>query len=133
MATHTWPSRASVVMTAVLALLQAWWAWGADGDAASTSAVLAPISLVAAVALARVNCLETRLPVVVVAFAQLGLIGLALLLGLPGQPRHELDAQAVAALVVPLAILVLIDLDRHARRARRAGSPAPEQSSPYAR
>lgn len=133
MAAHTRPSRATVVVTACLALLQAWWAWGSDGGGATTAAVMAPMSLVAAIALARVNCLETRLSVVLVAFAQLGLIGLALLLGLPGQARHPFDGHAVAALVLPFAVLVLIDLDRQARRSSGAGSTDPEETSPYAR
>lgn len=127
----TWASRAAVAVTAALAILQAWWAWG--GGSAATAAVLAPMTLLAAVALLRVNRLETRMAVVMAAFAQIGLTSLSLLLGLPGQTRDHPDTHAVTALLVPLAVLVLIDCDRRARTVLRAGSTDPEVWPPYAR
>lgn len=128
------PTRGSwtaATLTAAFGLGQAWWALG--GDHVATSAlVLAPLSLLAAAALARVNCLETRLAVVLVVGAPLLLTALALTIGLPGQPRHDLDPAALVGMAVPLAVLVAIDADRRIRthRARVAGA---RDDDPYAR
>lgn len=131
----SWAARATVPVTAGLALLQAWWAWG-PADGTLSAAVLAPLTLLAALALLRVNSLETRLAVALMAGAQLGTMLLAVVVGLPGQERHAFDATAVAALALPLIVFVLLDVDRHARcarRARTAGAPDLEVTPPYAR
>lgn len=134
---HTFSSWAMLGAVVVLALLQTWWAWG-HAELSASSTMLAPFTVLAALVLASLNCLEARLSAVLVASAQLGLIGLALTFGLPGEARHPLDLQAGAALLVPTAVLVLGELDRRARRtlqARRGGPghPFPEAVSPYAR
>ena len=131
MAAPTRGSWAAAALTATLGLGQAWWAVG--GDRASTTAlVLAPLSLLAAAALARVNCLETRLAVVLVATAPLLLTTLALTIGLPGQARQVFDAASLAGLVLPFAVLVAIDADRRIRT-RRARSTGSDDDDPYAR
>jgi hypothetical protein len=131
MGAHTRGSWTAAVLTALLGAGQAGWAIGGD-RATTTALVLAPLSLLAAAALARVNCLETRLAVVIVATAPILLTALALTIGLPGQARQVLDAAAVAGLVLPFAVLVAIDTDRRirTRRARSAGS---HDDDPYAR
>lgn len=134
---HTLSSWAMLGAVVVLALLQTWWAWG-DAELSTSSTTLAPFTVLAALALASLNCLEARLAIVLVATAQLGLITLALTLGLPGEVRHPLDLQAAAAVVVPTSVLVLVELDRRARRTLRArrggpGHPFPEAVPPYAR
>jgi hypothetical protein len=123
MGAHTRGSWTAVVLTALLGMGQVGWALG--GDRSSTTAlVLAPLSLLAAAALARVNCLESRLAVVLVVTAPLLLTTLALTIGLPGQERQVLDAASLAGLAVPVAVLVAIDVDRRirTRRARSTGS-----------
>lgn len=131
---HTPASRATVAAVVALGLLQTWWAWG-HGELSSSSTMLAPFTVLAALALASLNCLEARLSAGLVASAQLGLISLALTVGLPGEARHPLDLQAGGALLVPMGILALLEVDRRGRRARRGGPghPLPEAASPYAR
>ncbi|MBM7517790.1 hypothetical protein [Nocardioides nitrophenolicus] len=126
MSAPTRGSRTAAALTALLGVGQLGWAIG--GERASTTAlVLAPLSLLAAAALLRVNCLESRLAVVLVVSAPLLLTLLALSIGLPGQPRHAFDAATVVGLALPAAVLVAIDADRRARSAR-----SPKQA-PYAR
>ncbi|GAA4084770.1 hypothetical protein ACFFOS_23480 [Nocardioides kongjuensis] len=123
MGAHTRGSWTAAVLTALLGVGQLGWAVGGD-RATTTALVLAPLSLLAAAALARVNCLESRLAVVLVATAPILLTALALTIGLPGQSRQVFDAAALAGLVVPFGVLVAIDADRRirTRRARTTGS-----------
>lgn len=132
MSAHTPGSRAAAVLTTLLAVVQLWWAGGIEGHASATAAVLAPLSLLAAIALARANVLETRLGVVVIVAAQLGLTALTLTIGLPGQLRHHVDARGLTGLLLPFVVLVAIDFDRRFRthRSRSTGSG---EASPYAR
>ncbi len=125
MGPHTSGWRAAILLTALLGLCQLGWS-GALGDRTSVSAVvLGPLSLLTALALSRANCLETRLPVVVVTAAQLCLTVLALTFGLPGQDRHAIDGRTVVILVVAVGVLVAIDADRRARASSVRTTPAP--------
>ena len=132
MSAHTQGSRTAAALTTLLGLIQLWWAGGLEGHASASAALLGPLSLLAAITLARANVLETRLGVVIVVAGQLGLTALALSIGLPGQPRHGLDARALLGLVVPFTVLVAIDVDRR-MRTRRARSDGFGEGSPYAR
>lgn len=125
-------SYAAAVLTGVLGLTQLWWASGLGAHASATGALLGPLSLVAAVALGRISCFETRLAAVVVAAAQLLLTVLALSIGLPGQPRQPIGVRTTTGLLLPAAILVALELDRR-RRTRRARSGTGTEDSPYAR
>ncbi|HWJ11320.1 MAG TPA: hypothetical protein VNS46_18205 [Nocardioides sp.] len=128
---HTPAWRVATLLMALLGLCQLWWARGLGDHTSVSSAVLAPLSLLSALALSRANVLETRLPVVVTAAAQIGVTTLALTVGLPGQDRHVLDVPTSVALVVAFGVLVAIDADRRARTSARAASAA--TGSPYAR
>lgn len=128
---HTRGTWTAAVLTALVGADQAVWAV-ADDRASTTALVLAPLTLLAAAALARANCLETRLAVVLVAIAPILLTMLALTIGLPGQSRQAFDAAALAGLVLPFTVLVAIDADRRFR-ARRASPAGPHGDSPYAR
>lgn len=122
---HTPGWRVATLLMTLLGLCQLWWA-GALGDRTSVSAaVLGPLSLLTALALARVNALETRLAVVVVASAQLSLTVLALSIGLPGQARHDLDGRTATALVVAVGVLVAVHVDRRERARTVRTGPAP--------
>ncbi|TWG91132.1 hypothetical protein L615_008300000100 [Nocardioides sp. J9] len=127
---HTVATRVAVLLAVLLGTGELGRAVGVGpGGASVTAAVLAPVTLVAAVALSRRSCLETRLPVVVVVGAQLLATGLALAVGLPGQARTGLGVQEGATIVLVLGVLVALDVDRRAR-ARSAVVPP---GSPYAR
>ncbi|TNM38280.1 hypothetical protein FHP29_13420 [Nocardioides albidus] len=128
MGARTPASWTAVALTAVLGLCQVYWALG---EGSSSAGLMAPFSLLAALALARADCLEARLGVVVVAAAPLLLTALALTIGLPGQPRQPVGAGAVLGLAVPVAVLVALGLDRRERARARPAGPAPR--SPYAR
>jgi hypothetical protein len=132
MSAHTPGSRAAAGLTTLLGAIQIWWAGGLEGHASATAAILGPLSLLAAVALARANILETRLGVVIAVAGQLGLTALTLTIGLPGQPRHDVDGRGLLGLLLPIAVLVAIDLDQR-RRTRRSRSDGSEDGSPYAR
>lgn len=125
MGRHTPGWRAAVLLMALLGLCQLWWAGGLGDHTSVSAAVLGPLSLLTALGLSRANCLETRLPVVVVAAAQLCLTLLALTIGLPGQDRHALDGRTLVALVVAAGVLVAIDADRRARARSVGTTPAP--------
>lgn len=125
MARHTTGWRVATLLMALLGLCQLWWAGGLGDRTSVSAAVLGPLSLLSALALSRVNALETRLPVVVVTAAQLCLTLLALTVGLPGQDRHDLDGRTLVALVVAVGILVAIDADRRARARSVRAAPAP--------
>lgn len=122
---HTGGWRVATLLMTLLGLCQLWWAGGLGDRTSVSAAVLGPLSLLSALALSRVNALETRLPVVVVAAAQLSLTLLALTIGLPGQGRHALDGRTVVALAVAVGVLVAIDADRRARARSVRAAPAP--------
>lgn len=131
MSAPTRGSQTAAALTGLLGLGQLWWTNGSERTAA-TALVLAPLSLFAAAALARFNCLESRLAVVLVVTAPLALTTLALTIGLPGQPRHAFGVAALVGLVLPFCVLVAIDVDRRTR-SRRARSTGPHAEDPYAR
>lgn len=131
MSAPTTGSRTAAALTGALGAYQLWWASGGT-HASVTAAVLAPLSLFAALALARRNCMEARLASVLVVTAPLLLTILSLSIGLPGQPRHPFGAAALVGLLVPFAVLVAVDADRR-RRTRRVGSAVLSTGSPYAR
>lgn len=122
---HTAGWRVATLLMTLLGLCQLWWAGGLGDRTSVSAAVLGPLSLLSALALSRVNSLETRLPVVVTAAAQLSLTLLALTIGLPGQDRHALDGRTVLALVVAVGVLVAVDADRRARARSVPATPAP--------
>lgn len=133
MSAPTAASRAAAALTGLLGLLQLAWAVGLGiGHSSTTGALLGPLSLVTAAALAWINCLESRLAVVLVSAAQLGLTLLSLTIGLPGQARHAFDLRSLAEVVLPFAVLVAIDADRRVRT-RRQRSGGTTDGSPYAR
>lgn len=125
---HTPGWRAATLLMTFLGLCQLWWAGGLGDHTSVSAAVLGPLSLLSALALSRVNALETRLPVVVVAAAQLFLTLLALSVGLPGQDRHAIDGPTTVALMAAVGVLVAIDADRRAR-----ARSVPPTSAPYPR
>lgn len=127
MGAHTPGWRFATLLMTILGLCQLGWAGGLGDRTSVSAAVLAPLSLLSALALSRANALETRLPVVVVAAAQLSLTLLALTFGLPGQTRHAVDGRTVVALAVAIGVLVAIDADR---RARARTDPAPPAAYP---
>ncbi|MFC5730342.1 MULTISPECIES: hypothetical protein [Nocardioides] len=132
MARHTWASRGAVALTAVLAALELYAAGVRSGSGIVVWgwALLGALTLLAAMALARVNCFETRLAVTLVCAAELGLVLLALVTGLPGQSPKPMDAEAAVALLVSTTALVLLALHR---RARRTGSADHDGAPTYAR
>lgn len=132
MTSHTWASRGTVAATALLAALELYGAGvGADsGVVVWGGALLGALTLLAAIGLARVSCFETRLAVVLVCGTELGLMLLALVTGLPGQSPRSLDAETTVALLLPIAAMVLLALDR---RARRSGSTNHDGAPTYAR
>lgn len=134
MSEHTRASSSAAGLTAALGLLQTWWAWAGPENSLSL-AVLGSASLATATALCWANRLETRLPVVLAAFAQIGLTVLATGPGLPGQDREPLDVTSSTALGLALAVLVGIELDRRARRHRDRSTALREAApgAPYAR
>ncbi|AIY19424.1 hypothetical protein GUY44_03765 [Pimelobacter simplex] len=132
MSTSTGASRTAAALAGLLGLVQLVWAVGLGGPGSTTGALLGPLTLVAAAALARISCLETRLAVVLLSGAQLGLTVLSLTIGLPGQARHAFDLRSLAGLALPLAVLVAIDVDRRLRT-RRSRSDGTTDGSPYAR
>ncbi len=115
MSTPTSGSWTAAAVTAALGICQAGWAISGDHTSLSSALVLAPLSLLAAAGLARVNCLEARLAVVLVVAAPLLMTALALTVGLPGQPRHVVDLTSLVALTAPIVVLVAIDVDRRLR------------------
>lgn len=139
---HTWATRSTVVVLVALALLQLWLADRAQDDDLSIERMLFPITLIAVLVLARANCFESRLAVVLACSGQMVVAGLALLVGLPGQQRVSPDPASVAALLLPLAAVALVGLDwevRHLWRgphgpfADRAPGAVRADRSPYAR
>ncbi|WP_436701129.1 hypothetical protein [Nocardioides sp. BYT-33-1] len=131
MSPPTTASRSAAALTGVLGACQLWSASGGT-HASMTAAVLAPLTLFAAFALARRNCLEARLASVLAVTAPLLLTILSISIGLPGQSRHPFGAAALVGLLVPFAVLVAVDADRR-RRTRRVGSAVLSAGSPYAR
>ncbi|KRC53559.1 MULTISPECIES: hypothetical protein [unclassified Nocardioides] len=128
MSAPTRPSRTAAALAAGLALCQ--FGFVLTGDHPSmTAGVLAPLTLLAALALFRVNCLETRLAVVAAAAAPLLLTSLSATIGLPGQHPHTSVGGVLVGWVLPFAVLVAIDADRRARTRRTA----PPLTHPYAR
>ncbi len=115
MGRHTTGWRVATLLLTFLGLCQLWWAGGLGDRTSVSAAVLAPLSLLSALALSRANALETRLPAVVVAAAQLSLTLLALTFGLPGQDRHAIDGRTLVALAAAAGVLVALDADRRAR------------------
>ena len=132
MSAATRSSRTAAALAAVLAVCQLGWVVVGDRPSA-TAAVLGPLTLLAAVALARFNCLEARLAVVLAAVAPLLLTTLSATIGLPGQHRHASPAGLLIGWVLPFAVLVAIDADRHARTRRTARSTGAPLPGPYAR
>ncbi|QSR28646.1 hypothetical protein CFH99_23770 [Nocardioides aromaticivorans] len=122
---HTRGWRTATILMTLLGLCQVWWAGGIGDRTSVSAAILAPLSLLSALALSRVNALETRLPVVVVTGAQLCLTVLALTIGLPGQVRHDIDVRAGIVLAVAMGILVAIEVDRRERARSAWAGPAP--------
>jgi len=114
-------ARLVVLATALLGIAQACWGVGIGRDASASAAVLAPLTVLAAIALARVPRLETRLAVVLAALAQLLLTALAVTIGLPGEERSPIGASEVVAVVLSLAVLVLVEIDRRARQRHADG------------
>lgn len=130
---HTGATRATVASLLTLAVLQLWWSdvsGAAAGRADLTTTLPVALTLLAAVALARVSCFETRLVVVLACLTQLAGLALALAVGLPGSTRQTLDAQAGEALLLLALPLALLAIDR---RTRRAGATVTRALSPYAR
>ncbi|GAB2980676.1 hypothetical protein [Nocardioides montaniterrae] len=116
-------------LTLLLAVLQIFWAlFRAPDDLTVTLGLLLGLtSMVAGVSLARSNSFEGRLCVGLACGAQIGLMALAITVGMPGSSRRPVDLHVVVALVLPALLLALLDLDRRARRRRR-----PEEHSSYA-
>ena len=122
---HTRGWRTATLLMTLLGLCQLWWAGGIGDRTSVSAAVLGPLSLLSALALSRVNALETRLPVVVVAGAHLCLTVLALTVGLPGQVRHDVDPRTGVVLVMAIGVLVAIEGDRRERARSAWSAPAP--------
>lgn len=139
---HTWASRGAVAALIALATLQLWWGREAPDEGLSIARALFPITLIATLVLARANCFESRLAVVLACGGQATITSLDLLFGLPGQPRDALDAASLAALLLPLLGIALVGLDwevRHTQDGRRrhhddrAPSTGANGAAPYAR
>lgn len=104
----------------LLALAQLFWAaFRATGAGAGVGAVLGVSTLVVAVLHARKDSFDSRLMVDVVCGVQVVLMGLAVVIGLPGQPRHPVDRAALVALVLPIVIITLLVADQCRARRRR--------------
>ena len=128
----TIPAAVAALLAVLLGICQVRWA--IDGTHSSaTAAVLAPLTILAGLALLRLNCLETRLSVILLVGAQLGLSLLALTVGLPGQPRHPVGVAAVTGAVLPLLALAVLAMERRRRHARRALCSGRAPTAPYAR
>lgn len=122
---HTRGWRTATLLMTLLGLCQLWWAGGIGDRTSVSAAILGPLSLLSALALSRVNALETRLPVVVVAGGQLCLTVLALTIGLPGQVRHDIDIRTGVVLAMAIGVLVAIEGDRRERARSVWAAPAP--------
>lgn len=122
---HTRTSAIAAGATLLLAVLQLFWAVArAHSDiAGGTAAFLSVVTVLAGLALARTPVFEARLAVGLVCGAQIGLMLLAITLGLPGADRQPIDPHVVVALVVPLGILTLLEIDRRARHERARPTP----------
>lgn len=129
MATRTPLARTAVVLALLLAVLQLFWsAFRAHGIGVGIALALGIATLLIAVVHARVETFESRLAVQVVCGVQVALMALAVVIGLPGQPRHPVDRPAVIALLLPTVVIVLLVVDQW--RARRR--PDAEAPSSYA-
>ncbi len=124
MDSHTWASRGAVAVTGLLAAIELYTAGLRPGAGTVVEAgqplgaVLGSLILLATVALARASCFETRLAVVLVCGAELGLTALALVTGLPGGSRHPLDVESATAVLLSVTAPALLALDRRTRRSR---------------
>lgn len=113
-------ARTATVLALLLALAQLFWAaFRADGAGVTIGTVLGVTTLIISALHARMESFESRLAVEVVCGVQVMLMALAVVLGLPGQPRHPVDRPAVIALVLPTLIIALLVADRGRARHRQ--------------
>jgi hypothetical protein len=123
---RTRATSAATGLTLLLAALQLFWAaFRAPDDLAVTiSAFLCLVTLMAGIGLARYGGFEARLVAGIVCGSQILLMLLAVTVGPPGSPRRPLDLHVVVALALPAVILLLLEIDRRARR-RKARETRP--------
>ncbi|WP_435770569.1 hypothetical protein [Nocardioides sp. SYSU DS0651] len=135
MTPHTWASRGAAAAMVGLAALQL--ARAGVGPAAphpdASAVAFGCATLLAAIALWRVSCFETRLVAAATVGAQLGALALAGTVGLPGGPREDFAPLVGEALLLPTAALWLLAVDRRLRQLSSSASRLPAVPSPYAR
>lgn len=117
MQSRTISSRGAVVAMAALSVVELAWANRAgDNGFAVPAAVLAALTVIIAIGLARRESFEARLAAVFTASVYLLIGVLAATIGLPGQEPHRSDPLVVATVVISASVILLLAWDRRSRR-----------------